>query len=101
MYYSLQNSFVNSLYTREVVKRNDVTVAVVDSMNFVYNKSIDVWKDLLDWGNKFLYLSSKDESFINLAIDFHLGKKIPSDKQFTAIVKVYDMLQKEGYKEKV
>lgn len=97
--WTLLNEFVNTLYEKEVVKSYEVTESIVDSMTFVYSKNINVWKELLVWGRSYLYLTPKDESFINLAIDFHLGKKVPTDKQFKAIVAVYNMLQKEGFKE--
>lgn len=97
--WTLTNDFLLTLCEKKSVKKNEVTEAIVDSMHFVNDKNVEIWKRMLEWGRTYFYLSHKEESFLQLAIDFHQGKKIPSDKQFKAIVDVYYMLLREGFKE--
>lgn len=89
--------FKESLQPIEKPKKNDVTAGTVDSMNFVVKHGVEFWTDLREWGKKYLYLTPKDEQFINLAIDLHTKNKVPSDNQFKAIVKVYQEMVKNGF----
>lgn len=97
--WTVNDSFINTLIDITKAKSSEVTEALVDSMIFVDNKDLKEWVKIKEWGKKYLYLTYKDESFLNLAIDYHLRKRVPSDKQFKAIVGVYNKLIREGYKE--
>lgn len=93
------DEYIQSLVKVEKESKTTVKEDTVNSMEFVINKDIAVWEELKSWGKKYLYLTPKDESFIDLAIKIHTQGKIPSDKQFAQIVKIYNMMISRGYTE--
>lgn len=89
--------FLNDLKVIKKEKKSDVTEAVVDSMDFVLKISLEEWKNVKEWGTKYLYLTPQDQVYLELAEKIHTHGKIPSDKQFKAIVKVYNTMISKGY----
>ena len=49
--------FQDSLVEITKEKKSTITESTVDSMTFVTNKTLDEWKDLKEWGKKYLYLT--------------------------------------------
>lgn len=92
-------SFETTLCTISRPKKNEVNEAAIDSMKFVTEKDPQFWSDLKLWGKKYLYLNTKDESLLDAAIKIKTHGKIPSDRQFKEIVRVYNMLILNGYDE--
>jgi hypothetical protein len=92
--------FESLLVSERVVSRTELKEDTVDSMSFVVSKDVSVWEDMKEWGKRFLYLSAIDEKFIDLAIRIHTQGKIPTDKQFARIVKVYNDMVAKGFKDK-
>lgn len=93
----VMEDFKDDLVDKEQTKKKEVNEAVVDSMTFVFEKPVEVWKNLKIWGEKYLYLSPRDKSFLELAEKLHTQGKIPTDRQFNEIVNVYNMLVSKGY----
>lgn len=91
--------FENTLITRNKPHKNEVNEAAIDSMKFVIDRNQKFWQDLKSWGKKYLYLNTKDESYLDAAIKIQTHGKIPSDRQFKEIVRVYNMLIANGYEE--
>jgi hypothetical protein len=81
-------------------KKSEVTESTVDSMAFVLSKNASVWQDLVDWGRKFLYLTPKEEGILKLALQIKTTRRIPTDRQFSEIVKIYNSMVQKGFVEK-
>ncbi|QIK70268.1 AIPR family protein [Erysipelothrix sp. HDW6C] len=94
--WTFNDSFNNTLLTKEIIKPKDVTESTVDSMNFVVNKDLNLWIAAKEWGIKYLYLTPKDEAMLDMAIALHTRGKVPTDKQFNEIVSVYNSLVNKG-----
>lgn len=97
--WTILTAFESTLRTRSNPKKNEVNEASIDSMKFVIDKDQQFWIDLKLWGKKFLYLNTKDESYLDAALKIQTHGKIPSDRQFKEIVRVYNMLISNGYEE--
>lgn len=76
-----------------------INEATVDSMKFVTDKEPEFWISLKNWGKKYLYITPKEEDLLNSAYKIHTQGKIPSERQFASIVKVYNSLISKGYKD--
>ncbi|MDM8214491.1 AIPR family protein [Enterococcus hirae] len=98
--WSISPNFNNTLVDIIKPKKTEVTESTVDSMEFVLSKDASVWQDLADWGKKFLYLTPKDEGILKLALQIKTQGRIPTDRQFSNIVKIYNYLVQKGFKEK-
>lgn len=89
-------------FEMDLIEKKDrsskVTEAEVDAMEFVLNKPLEEWKKIKDWGDKYLYLTPRDKSYLEMAEKIFTHGKLPSfDKQYKEIVKVYNRLVSEGY----
>lgn len=62
----------------------------------IYNFGSEYWQNLLEEGIKRRLLLPDDIDFLNLAIDFTKGKKVPSDKQVKVIWKIRARLDDAG-----
>lgn len=81
-------------------KLSKVTEAVVDSMDFVLSIPLETWQEIKAWGEKYLYLTPKDKSYLEMAERIFTHNKLPSsDKKYKEIVKVYNRLVSEGFTE--
>lgn len=89
--------FEADLVDKDQKKKTEVNETVVDSMTFVFEKPTELWQDLKIWGEKYLYLTPRDKSFLEMAERFHTQGKVPTDRQFNEIVKVYNNLVSKGY----
>lgn len=96
----INRDFENTLVDKIKQKKSEVTESTVDSMEFVLSKDVSVWTDLITWGRKFLYLTPKDEGFLKLAAQIKTQGKIPTDRQFSTIVKIYNFMVQKGFVEK-
>lgn len=96
---NILKEFNQELISEEKVKPTEVNEATVDSMNFVVNKPLEIWQSMKKWGDKYLYLTPKDRSYLEMAEKIFTHQKFPSDKQFKEIVKVYNMLISKGFSE--
>lgn len=95
--WTVTKDFENDLVQINKEKKSDITETTVDSMNFVVNKDKEFWSDLKTWGKKYLYLTPREEGFLDLAVKIHSQGKIPSEKQFTEIVRIHNSLKSKGY----
>ena len=91
--------FEETLVAQEKAKKSDITETTVDAMNFVVNQNVEFWHELKEWGTKYLYLTPREISFIDIAINIHTHHKIPNERHFTEIVKVYNSLVSKGFSE--
>lgn len=91
--------FIESLVQVVKEKKTAITEATVDSMEFVIEKDSEFWIQLKNWGKKYLYLTPKDEGLLNAAVKIHTEGKIPTERQFAAIVGIYNSLIAKGYSE--
>uniref|UniRef100_UPI0035A1CA13 AIPR family protein n=1 Tax=Jeotgalibaca porci TaxID=1868793 RepID=UPI0035A1CA13 len=89
--------FQDSLVEITKEKKSTITESTVDSMTFVTNKTLDEWKDLKEWGKKYLYLTLKEESSLDMAIKIYTHGRIPTERQFKEIVRIYNSLISKGY----
>ena len=94
---TISPGFENTLVVIKKESRSEVKEETVDSMTFVVNKPQYVWEEMKVWGKKYLYLNPTDESFLDLAIKVHTQGKIPLDKQFARIVKIYNSMISKGF----
>lgn len=95
--WTINNDFEITLVDIEKTKKNLVTESTVDAMEFVLNTDTIIWEELIEWGKKFLYLTPRDEGLLQMAISIKTTGKIPTDKQFTGIVKVYNNMIAKGF----
>lgn len=91
--------FDETLVSIKKERSREVREDTVNAMEFVINKDLSVWQELKSWGKKYLYLTQVDESFIDLAIKLKTQNKIPTDKQFERIVKVYNTMIASGFED--
>jgi len=89
--------FTDTLVKKEKEKKSDVNESTVDAMSFVMGKPVEMWEDIKQWGKKFLYLTPNDEALIDLVMMIHTQGKIPGDKKFKEIVKIYNSMVSKGY----
>ena len=89
--------FQDSLVEITKEKKSTITESTVDSMTFITNKTLDEWKDLKEWGKKYLYLTLKEESSLDMAIKIYTHGRIPTERQFKEIVRIYNSLISKGY----
>lgn len=94
-------SFEETLAPEIKVKKTDITESTVESMDFIVNQTIEFWTDLKSWGIKYLYLTPRETSLIDLAIKIQTHGKIPNERQFSEIVKIYNMLVSKGFSETI
>lgn len=97
--WKIKESFENSLVKVTNEKKGTVTMSLVESMKFVDNKPLEVWKRLIDWGKKTLYLNQKDQLSLEAAVNYLKYGKVPTDKQFSEIIKIYYSLTQKGFEE--
>lgn len=92
--------FLESLVDETTTKRGEVTQATGDSMNFIWDSDIEMWKSLLEWGKQYQYLDQwSDEELIKKIIQFKENPiRIPTDKEFQKAVSIYHRLVNEGFK---
>lgn len=98
--WTINSEFEKTLVNIKKTKKSEVTESTIDSMEFVLSKNASVWQDLVDWGRKFLYLTPKEEGILKLALQIKTTGKIPTDRQFSAIVKIYNSMVQKGFVEK-
>lgn len=89
--------FEKTLVMEERVKKSEITETTVDAMNFVVNQNIEFWNKLKDWGTKYLYLTPREVSYLDIAIKIQTDYKIPSERHFIEIVKIYNNLVSKGF----
>lgn len=97
--WSIITDFESDLVPVHKEKKSEITETTVDSMNFVVSKDMNFWKTLKIWGKKYLYLTPREEGFLDMAIKIHTQAKIPTEKQFSEIVRVYNALVSKGFTE--
>lgn len=97
--WTINSSFHNTLVDVIKYKKTEVTESTVNSMEFVLSKDIEVWQSMLDWGKRFLYITPKEEGLLDLAIQIKTKGRIPTDKQFSNIMKIYNTLVQKGFVE--
>lgn len=97
--WTILSSFEETLCTISHSKKNEVNEADIDAMKFVIEKELQFWLDLKSWGKKHLYLNTKDELLLDAAIKIQTHGKIPSDRQFKEIVRVYNVLISNGFEQ--
>lgn len=95
--WTILNEFEDSLIEPTKHKKNDVTEATVDAMNFVFNQPSDLWEKMKVWGVQLSYLSYSDEKLLDLASKVLSGRVTLKDSQYKDIVSIYNRLIKEGY----
>lgn len=100
MEWTIIDQHLNSLIEKEKIKKSEVNESTIDSMEFVINKDICVWQQMLKWGKKMLYLTKQEEVLLESAIKIHTHGKIPTDRQFSDILKVYNLLISKGFEDK-
>lgn len=96
VHWTISKEFEDSLVEKKKEKKSDVNEATVDSMKFVLEKDSKFWLESKTWGKKFLYLTSKEEGLLDLASKIQSHGRIPSDKQFKEIVRIYNKLVSMG-----
>lgn len=89
--------FQDSLVKITKEKKSTITESTVDSMTFVTGKTLNEWTDLKEWGKKYLYLTLKEESSLDMAIKIYTHGRIPTERQFKEIVRIYNSLISKGY----
>ena len=95
--WTLSDDFLKSLIVENSEKKNGITEAVVDSMKFVTERGPEFWQPLINWGKKYLYITPQEEGILKSAIKIHTEGKIPTERQFKAIVQIYNSLVRKGY----
>lgn len=98
--WTITKEFADSLVSIQKEKKAEITESTVDSMKFVTDKLPVFWLDLKAWGKKYLYLTTKEEGLLDAAYKIHTQGKIPTEKQFAGIVKIYNSLVSKGYYDK-
>lgn len=97
--WTITEGFEETLVPLKKEKKTEITVAIVDSMNFVVDKPAEFWLDLKDWGKKYLFLTPMEEGLLDIAVKIQSHGKIPSEKQFSDIIKIYNNLVAKGFVE--
>lgn len=91
--------FEESLVEIVKEKKSELTDSTVDAMEFVLEKDAMFWQELLTWGKKMLYINLAEQAYLEAAMKIHTMGEIPTDRQFAAIVKVYNDLVQRGFTE--
>lgn len=95
--WTINQDFFNSLVPEVKEKKNGINEAIVDSMKFVTDRGPEFWNPLIAWGKKYLYLNPQEEGILKSAVKIHTEGKIPTERQFAAIVRIYNSLVSKGY----
>lgn len=98
--WTILDTFKETLLSLKEGGKESIKESTIDAMTFVGEHNLYFWVDLLKWGKKYLYIDYKDEEFLKLAISLHQTGKYLSDKQYNAIVSVYNNLVSKGYEAK-
>lgn len=95
--WTINSDFEDSLVNIIKEKKSDVTESTVDAMNFVMKQDLELWQEMLSWGKKMLYLTKQEEGIIEIAMRIKMQNKLPTDRQYVSIVKVYNSMVQKGF----
>ncbi|MFL2120014.1 AIPR family protein [Marinilactibacillus psychrotolerans] len=91
--------FEDDLIPIHIEKKTEITEKTVNAMNFIVEKDEIFWREIMKWGKKYLYLTPREEGFLELAVKIHTHGKIPSERQFAEIIRIYNSMVSKGFKE--